>query len=108
MSYMLQKCRTDELFYLNPTKKYRMADICKSVSLAHTSVRLHKTNIFEYPSNTVIDYYDSIHKLMEAITLIEGFIVHQNYIDLNKKTIETIISSLTSYLDELFLKKTRD
>jgi len=34
--------------------------------------RLNKTNIEEYPTNTLLDYYDIIHKLMEALTLKKG------------------------------------
>jgi len=37
-----------------------------------TLERLEKTNIFGYPSNTLVDYYDIIHKLLEAIALKEG------------------------------------
>ena len=34
--------------------------------------RLNQTDIQKYPTNTLLDYYDIIHKLMEAITLKEG------------------------------------
>ncbi len=37
-----------------------------------TLERLEKTEISEYPSNTLVDYYDIIHKLLEAIALREG------------------------------------
>ena len=37
-----------------------------------TLERLNKTNIEEYPSNTLSDYYDVIHKLMESLTIKEG------------------------------------
>ncbi|MFH1398485.1 MAG: hypothetical protein ABIG95_00035 [Candidatus Woesearchaeota archaeon] len=37
-----------------------------------TLERLEITPKFKYPSNTLVDYYDSIHKLMEAITSIDG------------------------------------
>jgi hypothetical protein len=37
-----------------------------------TLERLEKTNIEEYPSNTLLDYYDAIHNLMEAITAKNG------------------------------------
>lgn len=37
-----------------------------------TLERLKKTDMEEYPSNTLLDYYDIIHKLMEAIALKEG------------------------------------
>ena len=37
-----------------------------------TLERLKKTDMEVYPSNTLIDFYDIIHNLMEAITLKEG------------------------------------
>ena len=37
-----------------------------------TLERLDKTDMEAYPSNTLVDYYDVIHKLMEALTLKEG------------------------------------
>lgn len=51
-----------------------------------TLERLKATDIYKYPSNTLLDYYDSIHKLMEAVTSIEGIKVkgegaHQELID---------------------------
>ena len=51
-----------------------------------TLQRLKKTNMGEYPSNTLLDYYDVIHKLMEALTLKEGIKIkgdgaHQELID---------------------------
>lgn len=51
-----------------------------------TLERLNQTNMEQYPSNTLIDYYDTIYKLLEAITLSEGIKVkgegaHQELID---------------------------
>ncbi|MBT3408295.1 hypothetical protein HOK68_01100 [Candidatus Woesearchaeota archaeon] len=37
-----------------------------------TLERLNKTDIEKYPSNTLLDYYDIIHKLMDAILLKDG------------------------------------
>ena len=53
-----------------------------------TLERLNKTSIEDYPSNTLLDYYDVIHKLMEALTLNEGVKIkgegaHQELIDYN-------------------------
>jgi len=103
-----------------------------------TLERLEKTDKESYPSNTLSDYYDVIHKLMEAITLragvkfrgegahqelidyvakkygfaehireflqqmrdyrnrisYEGFVIHKNFIVLNKDRIEEIIKKL--------------
>lgn len=48
--------------------------------------RLVKTEMEKYPSNTLLDYYDIIHKLLEAIALKEGVKIkgegaHQELID---------------------------
>ncbi|MEK6827523.1 MAG: hypothetical protein AABX99_03515 [Nanoarchaeota archaeon] len=37
-----------------------------------TLERLNKTNMEDYPSNTLSDYYDVIHKLMESLTIKNG------------------------------------
>lgn len=107
-----------------------------------TIARLEKTHMEEYPSNTVLDYYDAIHNLMEAITAMggikvkgegahqelidhlakqgvideqtrqflqtmrdyrnrisyEGFMIHRNYVQLNKENIQKIISGLSEQL----------
>jgi hypothetical protein len=34
--------------------------------------RLEKTDKQSYPSNTLVDYYDIVHKLMEAVSLSQG------------------------------------
>ena len=65
-------------------------DIQKSESLRKmaeiTLERLGKTDMEKYPSNTLVDYYDAIHKLLEAITIkrgikIKGEGAHQELID---------------------------
>ena len=107
-----------------------------------TLERLDNTDMEKYPSNTLLDYYDVVHKLMEAITLkegikvkgegahqelvdyiakqqkideqmrqflqqmrdyrnrisYEGFMIHKNYIDLNKAIIRRIIKNLFEQL----------
>jgi len=109
-----------------------------------TLERLDKTDMDEYPSNTLLDYYDAIHKLIEALTLkeglkikgegahqelidyiakqkyineqtrqflqqmrdyrnrisYEGFMIHRNYISLNKEKIQNIIKSISSHLKQ--------
>jgi hypothetical protein len=49
------------------------SDSNKSKSLKYMAEmsleRLNNTNKLKYPSNTLIDYYDIIHKLLEALTL---------------------------------------
>ncbi len=51
-------------------------DIQKARALKKMAIitiqRLESTNLLEYPSNTLTDYYDIIHKLMEAVILAEG------------------------------------
>ena len=107
-----------------------------------TLERLDNTDMGKYPSNTLLDYYDVVHKLMEALTLrvgikvkgevahqelvdyiakqqkidkqirpflqkmidyrnsisYEGFMIHKNYIDLNKEIIRGIIKHLFEQL----------
>jgi len=51
-----------------------------------TLERLRTTDKEKYPSNTLTDYYDAIHKLMEAIALLDGIKTkgegaHQELID---------------------------
>lgn len=51
-----------------------------------TLERLDNTDMDKYPSNTLLDYYDVIHKLIESFTLGEGIKVkgegaHQELID---------------------------
>lgn len=51
-----------------------------------TMKRLYETDIIGYPSNSLVDFYDIIHKLIEAITLKEGIKIkgegaHQELID---------------------------
>ncbi|HLC80702.1 MAG TPA: hypothetical protein VJG31_02930 [Candidatus Nanoarchaeia archaeon] len=108
-----------------------------------TLQRLDKTDMRLYPSNTLLDFYDAIHKLVEALTLwegikikgegahqelidyaakqnrideqtrqflqqmreyrnrisYEGFMIHQNYVDLNKEKIQKIINHLLELLN---------
>jgi len=51
-----------------------------------TLERLEKTDMEKYPSNTLVDYYDVIHKLMEALIIRTGIKVkgegaHQELIE---------------------------
>jgi len=51
-----------------------------------TLERLENTNKEKYPTNTLTDYYDVIHKLMEALTIRDGIKIsgegaHQELID---------------------------
>ncbi|MFH0876436.1 MAG: hypothetical protein V1859_10950 [archaeon] len=121
-------------------------DMQKSESLRKmaeiTLERLSNTDMEKYPSNTLSDYYDVVHKLIEAITIregvkvkgegahqelidyvakqnkideqmrqflqqmreyrnrisYEGFMIHKNYIELNKAIIREIITHLFEQL----------
>jgi len=51
-----------------------------------TLERLKKTDAEKYPSNTLLDYYDTIHKLMDALALRNGVTIkgegaHRELID---------------------------
>ncbi|MDP3916665.1 MAG: hypothetical protein Q8Q42_00055 [Nanoarchaeota archaeon] len=55
-----------------------------------TLERLEKTDRKKYPTNTLTDYYDIIHKLMEAFCMIDGVKMskegaHQEIIDYTAK-----------------------
>ena len=72
-----------------------------------TLERLNNTDIEKYPSNTILDYYDIVHKLMEAITLKEGIKIkgegaHQELIDYIAKN-----KMINEHMRQ-FLQKIRD
>ncbi len=57
-----------------------------------TLERLKETTIEKYPSNTLVDYYDSVHKLLEAFALVHGIKIkgdgaHQELIEYASKEI---------------------
>ncbi len=57
-----------------------------------TLERLEKTDKINYPTNTLTDYYDVIHKLMESISLINGIKIKGE--SAHKELIEYISSEL--------------
>nr|MBI4156174.1 hypothetical protein [Candidatus Woesearchaeota archaeon] len=64
--------------------KYKSESLRKMAEI--TLDRLNRTDMEKYPSNTLLDYYDAIHKLMEALALSEGVKIkgegaHQELID---------------------------
>lgn len=64
--------------------KQKSASLKKMAEI--TLERLSKTEVEVYPSNTLLDFYDAIHKLIEALTLEEGIKIrgegaHQKLID---------------------------
>lgn len=55
-----------------------------------TLERLNNTDIEKYPSNTLTDFYDIIHKLLEAVTISKGIKIkgegaHQELIEYTAK-----------------------
>ena len=67
--------------------------------------RLNEIDKEKYPTNTLTDYYDIIHKIMEAITYIEGIKIkgegaHQELIDYICKK-QNIEESTRIFLQEL-------
>jgi hypothetical protein len=62
------------------------------ISMAKITLeRLNKTDIYLYPSNTLTDYYDIIHKLMDSLGITNGIKfkgegAHQELIDYICKT----------------------
>jgi uncharacterized protein (UPF0332 family) len=70
-----------------------------------TLERLNNTDMGKYPSNTLLDYYDIVHKLMEALTLREGIKVkgegaHQELIDYVAKQ-KKIDEHMRSFLQQM-------
>jgi len=72
---MITKIRPDK-------SKSRSLKIMAEITLE----RLENTDREKYPTNTLNDYYDAIHKLMEAISMLKGIKIkgegaHQELID---------------------------
>ena len=72
-----------------------------------TLQRLNETEIYKYPTNTLNDYYDVLHKLMESLTLKEGIKIrgegaHQELIDYICKKYKFTES------DHIFIQEMRD
>ena len=68
---------------INPDKQ-KPESLKKTAEI--TLERLNNTDMEKYPSNTLLDYYDIIHKLMEAIAIkngikIKGEGAHQELIE---------------------------
>jgi len=85
------------------------ADKQKSESLKKmaevTLERLDKTDMEKYPSNTLLDYYDVIHKLMEALTINEGIKIkgegaHQELIEYVTKQ-QNISEQIKQFLQQM-------
>lgn len=83
----------------------------KAISLIDLSKvsfeRLKNTDIIKYSANSLTDYYDIIHKLMEAISFIEGIKIkgegaHQELIDYICKKYNI------SEANRIFLQELRD
>lgn len=72
-----------------------------------TFARLNETDIEKYPSNSLTDYYDIIHKLLEGLSCIDGVKfkgdgAHQELIDYVCKNYQL------PEQDRIFLQEVRD
>jgi len=68
--------------------------------------RLKEINLEKYPSNTLIDYYDIFHKLLEAVSLKHGFKIKGEFAH---KELINFVSKEFNFEEEirLFLQKMR-
>lgn len=71
-----------------------------------TLERLHETNIQKYPSNTLIDYYDAIHNLLEAIACIDGIKFKSD--GAHQELINQISEIYFSEKERIFLQQMRE
>ncbi len=77
------------------------------LSMAKTTLeRLHETNIEKYPSNTLIDYYDTIHKLLDAIACIDRVKFKSD--GAHQELIDHISNTYFSEKERIFLQQMRD
>jgi len=77
-------------------------------NMAQTTIeRLKETNTSKYPSNTLKDYYDVIHELMEAISLTKGIKFKGE--GAHQELIEYIVKEYNfSEQERIFLQQIRD
>jgi len=77
-------------------------------NMAQTTIeRLKETNTSKYPSNTLKDYYDVIHELMEAISLTKGIKFKGD--GAHQELIEYIVKEYNfSEQERIFLQQIRD
>src|SRR3989344_6845039 len=77
-------------------------------NMAQTTIeRLKETNTSKYPSNTLKDYYDVIHELMEAISLTKGIKFKGD--GAHQELIEYIVKEYDfSEQERIFLQQIRD
>jgi len=72
-----------------------------------TLKRLEETDKKKYPSNTLTDYYDVIHKLMESETIKEGIKIKGE--GAHRQLIEHVAKKKNlSQQDSIFLQEMRD
>lgn len=84
-------------------------DIEKAKSLINmakiTLDRLNSLDKLKYPSNTLNDYYDILHKLMEAYTVLKGLKFRGE--NAHKELIDYVCEILFNPQDRLFLQDLR-
>jgi hypothetical protein len=71
-----------------------------------TLERLDKIDKKLYPSNTINDYYDIIHKLMEALAYLEG--IKFSGVNAHKKLIDFVSEKVFDQSDRVFLQNLRN
>ena len=71
-----------------------------------TLERLHEIDLKKYPSNTLIDYYDTIHKLFDAIACIKGIKFKGD--GAHQQLIDNICNEYFSEKERIFLQEMRD
>ena len=77
------------------------------LSMARVTLeRLHETDLRKYPSNTLIDYYDVLHKLCDAIACIKGIKLKGD--GAHQQLIDYICNKYFSEKERIFLQEMRD
>lgn len=71
-----------------------------------TLERLHGMELRKYPSNTLIDYYDVIHKLFDAIACVRGIKLKGD--GAHQQLIDYICEEYFSEKERIFLQDMRD
>ena len=71
-----------------------------------TLERLQETNFEKYPSNTLIDYYDIIHKLLDSIACVKG--VKFKGDGAHQQLIDYVCEKYLSPKEKIFLQQMRD
>jgi hypothetical protein len=71
-----------------------------------TLERLNQSNKERYPSNTLNDYYDILHKLMESLASLKG--IKFSGVNAHKKLIDFVCKNFFNEPDRIFLQNIRN